>query len=573
MDWEKYKKQLGNSYKQKELDLIEVAFEFAKEAHKEQKRQTGGPYIDHPIAVSLKVANLKLDPHAVMAALLHDITEECKVEIKAIKKEFGPEVARLVKGVTKVSKIQYKGVERSAESMRKMFMAMAQDVRVIIIKLLDRLDNLGTLHVFSKEKQKRIALESLEIYAPVADRLGMSEIKLQLEDAAFKYAYPEEYEWIIKETKEKMPEREKYLKKVIPVLEKEVKKERIKILAIHYRAKHHYSLWKKLIRYGMDWYLIYDLMAVRIVVRSIEDCYTVLGIIHKSWKPLPGRIKDYIALPKQNGYKSLHTTVFGPKKKVIELQIRTPEMHEEAEFGIAAHWAWEMAGKPAQMGKISHRKYYWIKQLQDWQKKINKDTTGKEFLESLKIDFFKDRIFVLTPKGDVVDLPESATPIDFAYHVHSDIGNAMVAAKVNNRIVPLSRELVSGDIVEIMTQKNKKPSIKWLEHAKTSAAKNHIKASLKSQGIIVDLRSKMKKVIKTEIIIINIDRVGMIKDVTSVFSKLKINIPSLVSKELDNRYSTITLQFSSKNKEQVAKIVTVLKKIKGIEEVKTRTIN
>jgi len=569
MTWDNYKKQLPENYSKNDLDFIRVAFDFANETHKDQKRLTGGPYIDHPIAVSLMAASLKIDTETITAALLHDAIEEGNVSLKTIREKCGPGVLWLVKALTKVDKIQFQGAERSAESLRKMFLAMAQDIRVVIIKLFDRLDNIGTLEVFPNEKRKRIALETLEIYAPLADRLGMGEIKLQLEDRAFKYAYPEEYDWIIKETKQKIPERETYLKKIVPTLQKETEKEGIKIKSINYRAKHYYSLWKKLLRYNMDWYLIYDLMAVRIIVKSIEDCYSILGTIHKLWKPLPGRIKDYIALPKQNGYQSLHTTVFGPEKKVVEFQIRTPKMHEEAEYGIAAHWAWEMAGKPIELTKkeVGYKKFHWVKQLQNWHKKINKNTTGKQFLDNLKIDFFKDRVFVLTPKGDVMDLPEGSTPIDFAYHIHSDIGNSMVAAKANNKIVPLSYSLVSGDMIEVLTQKNKKPSQKWLDHAKTSVAQNHIKNSLKKQGIIIRRSKKPQEKKKTEIIIINIDRVGMIKDVTSVFSSLKININHLVSKELDKRNSTMSLVFSPKSKEEVNKIITRLKKIDGVEEV------
>lgn len=482
MDWLKYKDKLPNIYSDKDLKLIEKAFLFASEVHSEEKRLTGEPYITHPIAVSLKVAEIKLDAQTITASLLHDTCETDPTLTKKISKEFGTEVAFLIKGVTKVDKIEYHGIERSAESTRKMFMAMAQDIRVIIIKLFDRLHNLETLYILPEEKQKRIAVETLDIFSPVADRLGMGEVKLQLEDAAFKYAHPEEYKWILKETREKIPERELYLaKKVIPTLEKELKKENIPVIVIKYRAKHYYSLWKKLLRNNMDLSSIYDLAAVRIMVNSVENCYAVLGVIHKLWKPLPGRIKDYIALPKQNGYQSLHTTVFCIDKKVTEFQIRTLKMHEEAEQGIAAHWAWEMAGKPKQIQTMPHKKFAWIKQLQSWHKKFSKELSGDQFLESLKIDFFKNRIFVLTPKGDIIDLPEGATPIDFAYHIHSDVGDSIIGAKVNNHIVPLSYELASGDMVEIKTQKKKKPNVKILKYAKTTLAQEHIRASLKKQ--------------------------------------------------------------------------------------------
>jgi len=422
MDWQEYAQKITlESYTPENASLIKRAFELASEIHEDEKRLTGEPYITHPITVSINVADLKIGANSIVAALLHDAYETDPSLIKKIGKEFGREISFLIKGLTKVDKVEYHGAERSAESARKMFMAMAQDIRVIIIKLFDRLHNLETLHALPEEKRKRIAMETLEIYAPVADRLGMGGIKLKLEDAAFKYAYPEQYEWILKETREKLSEREKYLKKIIPIIKKELAKEKIPVISILYRAKHYYSLWKKLLRNNMDWYMIYDLAAVRIIVNSLENCYSTLGVIHKLWKPLPGRIKDYIALSKQNGYQSLHTTVFCVDKKITEFQIRTEKMHEEAEQGIAAHWAWEMAGKPRQISQLPHDKFSWINQLQTWHKKFHKELTSEKFLESLKIDFFKDRVFVLTPKGDIIDLPEGATPIDFAYHIHSEI--------------------------------------------------------------------------------------------------------------------------------------------------------
>lgn len=576
MEWQEYKEKIPQNYTAEDLSLIKKAFEFASEIHKDEKRLTDKPYIVHPAAVSLEVSKLKIGAPAVAAALLHDTYESNPTVLKRMHKEFVPEIAFLVKGLSKVDKIQYKGMERSAESTRKMFMAMAQDVRVIIIKLLDRLNNLETLHVLPAEKQKRIAMETLEIFAPVADRLGMGDIKLKLEDSAFKYAFPEEYKWITKETREKIPEREKYLKKkIIPLITEEIKKEKINPGAIQYRAKHYYSLWKKLLKNNMDWYIIYDLAAVRIIVESVEECYRVLGIIHKLWKPLPGRIKDYIALPKQNGYQSLHTTVFCVNNKVTEFQIRTQKMHEEAECGIAAHWAWEMAGKPTSIGKneMPHQKFAWIKQLREWQKKFNKEE-GRDFLESLKIDFFKDRIFVLTPHGDIIDLPEGATPIDFAYHIHSKLGNSITGAKINSRIVPLSHELSSGDIVEILTQKGRKPNIKMVDYAKTSLAKKHIRSATKKHQLLYETEDK-KENMKAELNLTVEDRIGMIKDITSLLSLFRINIESLVTKEKEtanNNYAVINLTFSAKNKTQIEKIATRLKTIKGVEEISPRSI-
>ncbi len=355
----------------------------------------------------------------------------------------------------------------------------------------------------------------------------------------------------------------------MPIVKKELEKEGIKIITIDSRAKHYYSLWKKLLRYDMDWNLINDLVAVRIIVSSVENCYAVLGVLHKLWRPLPGRIKDYIALPKQNGYQSLHTTVFCIDNVRTEFQIRTPEMHNEAENGIAAHWAWEITGKPASGTKLQSSKFNWVKQLREWHKAFDKDAASdKSFLESLKIDFFKNRVFVLTPKGDVVDLPESATPIDFAYHIHSEIGNHMSGAKVNGRIVSFDHPLVSGDIVEIIVQKNRKPSSEWLAHAKTSLAKGHIRSLLKKQGYLSGI-NPLKKELKTEIIVAARDRIGLLKDISEIFSLNHISIQDIsVKKSTD--YPRISVIFTPKNKEQLQKIKMKLKDIKGVEQVSSK---
>ncbi|MFC1751681.1 RelA/SpoT family protein [Patescibacteria group bacterium] len=565
MTAKEYLKKLPKKYTPKELEDIRRAFEFASEIHKDEKRLTGGSYIDHPIAVSLLAVDLNMDAQTIISSLLHDTYETDKTTLNKIRKHFGQEVAFLVKGLSKFKKIKYRGIERNAESTRKMFMAAAKDIRVIIIKLLDRFDNLGTLHVLPEIKQRRIAMETLEIYAPIADRLGISSIKSKLEDRAFKYAYPEEYAWIINETNEKTPRREAYLQKIMPTLSRELAKENIAPENINFRAKHYYSLWKKLLRKNMDWYSIYDLAAARIIVDSTEMCYATLGVIHKLWKPLPGKIKDYIALPKPNGYQSLHTSVFCVDDKITEFQIRTKKMHEEAEFGIAAHWAWEMAGKPERAIGTSPRNIPWIKQLHDWQKKFNKNMNSEEFLKALKIDFFSDRVFVLTPRGDIIDLPEGATPVDFAYHIHSNLGDTIIGAKVNNKIIPLSSELYSGDMVEIIRQKNKKPSIKLLDNAKTSVAKNHIKSSLKKQGIFV--KAPKQKQRKTHLKIAGEDRIGLINDITSVITSFGINMESIVQNEPHGKYANVFICFIPKNKKQVPLVVTRLKKIKGVEEV------
>ncbi len=568
--WPDFKEKLlaksKRRFSDEELVLIRMSFEYSVLAHENQKRLSGEPYINHVIDVSLETASLKLDAKTISAALLHDTVEDNVATMRDIKKKFGEEVAFLVRGVTKVDKLKYHGVERAAESMRKMFLAVAEDIRVVVLKLVDRLNNMKTLYALpSVEKQKRIASETLEIYAPLADRLGMGEIKNELEDLSFEYVYPKEYEWIKKEIGLKMPERERYIKRVMPMVKKELSAERIKPLDLSARAKHYYSAWKKLLRYDMDWDRILDLVALRVVVSNVEECYAVLGIIHKLWRPVPGRIKDYIALPKPNGYQSLHTTVFCLDGQPTEFQIRTESMHREAEYGIAAHWFWDEAGKPKRGAEFEGHKFSWVRQLQSWQKEFRRGQSSEEFLESLKIDFFKDRIFVLTPKGDVVDLPEGATPIDFAYHIHSEIGNRAAGAKINSKMSPLSTPLISGNVVEILTQKNKKPSSEWLNFVKTSLARGRIKRAL---GITRPPEKTDENEIELNITVKN--RVGILKDITAVLASFKINIESVSSAASGNEYPTIAVKFRVKKREQLERVKTRLKKVRGVQSVEEK---
>lgn len=538
------------------IDLIRHVYEFTEKAHNCQKRASGDDYIIHPLAAALTLANLNLDTPTIAAALLHDVLEDTKVTAKILEQEFGKEITFLVEGVSKIGKIKYYGTERDVENLRKMILAMAEDIRVILIKLADRFHNMETLKFLTPEKQKRIALETLEIYAPLANRLGMGELKGHLEDLAFPYAYPVEYKWLLDQTKDKYQEREEYLKKVQPIVEQTFREEKLDDFQISTRAKHYYSLFKKLQKYGMDFEKIYDLAAFRIIVPTVEKCYLVLGIIHKLWRPLPGRIKDYIALPKPNHYQSLHTTVFCIDGKMTEFQIRTPKMHEEAENGIAAHWAYSEHGKPLAGVKIDE-KLIWIRQLKEWQKEFR---GSEEFLDSLKIDFFKDRIFVLTPKGDVMDLPEGATPVDFAYQIHSEIGNQCSGAKVNNKMVSLDHALNNGDVVEILTQRNKKPSPGWLDFTKTNEARNKIRKYLN----ITQSKIKAPKIFPIELKIAYHDRVGLLKDISNIFYKEKINIASV---ENDKKAPFIYIRFSLLNKNFLTSLLTKLKKIKGIEEI------
>lgn len=462
-----------------DIELVGKAFDFAERAHEGQTRYSGEPYFVHPFETAKTLARLQLDAPTIAAGLLHDTCEQTNIDEKILKKEFGNEIAFLVSGVTKLGKLRYHGEKEKVENLRKMFLAMAKDIRVVLIKLADRLHNMRTLEYVPKEKQKRIALETLEVYAPLANRLGMGEIKGQLEDLAFPFVYPEEYKKTKELLKNKYEQKEKNIIKIKYKLLEELKKNGIENTKIDSRLKHLYSLFKKLRKpkINMDIDLVYDLIALRIIVDTVEECYKCLGIIHKMWKPLPGMIKDFIAMPKPNGYQSLHTTVFADGGKITEIQIRTEEMHREAESGIAAHWAYEELGKPKGGGKI-HPRLAWVNQFIEWQGGVSK---LKDFLKMLKIDFFKDRVFCFTPKGDVIDLPEGATAIDFAYAIHAEIGNQAIGTTINNKFVSLNSVLRNGDIVEIKTQKNKKPSIEWLKHAKTSLARKQIKLSLKKE--------------------------------------------------------------------------------------------
>ncbi len=475
IEFEKFLQIIKEKYQPEDQDMIRLAYDFAETAHQGQKRESGDPYITHPLTTAKKLAELQLDLPTIVAGLLHDVPEETNISISEIEKNFGTEVADLVNGVTKLGKIKYRGIERYAENLRKMFVAMSDDIRVIFIKFADRIHNLKTLSVLPPVKQKRIATESLEIYAPIADRLGMGKIKGELEDLAFPYVYPDAYDWLLKTIPKEYQAREKYLAKARKTIERALKKNNIPIetVSIHGRTKHLYSLYKKLLRPHIDKDIsqIYDLVALRIIVPTIGDCYSALGIVHGLYKPMPGRIKDYIAQPKPNGYQSLHTTVFTENGQAIEFQIRTTKMHEEAEFGIAAHWHYKEHD-----GNFNKKNLKWIKELADWQKEI-KDS--EQFINTVKLDIFQSRIFVFTPKGDVIDLPEQSTPIDFAYHVHSLVGDKCTGARVNNQMVSLGSQLKSGDIVEIITDKNRKgPNADWLEMAKTSMARSKIRSAI-----------------------------------------------------------------------------------------------
>ncbi|MEA3296083.1 MAG: RelA/SpoT family protein [Patescibacteria group bacterium] len=471
-----------------DIKLIKKAFYFAKKAHQGQKRESGEDYIIHLLYTAFYLTKLNLNSTTIASGLLHDVLEDTKISEQELKKEFGKEILFLVQGVTKLNKIKYRGTKRYVENLKKMFFATAKDIRVILIKLCDRLHNAQTLRYLAPEKAKKMAIETLEIYSPIAMRLGIGELSGRLQDSAFPFAYPEEYKKLISQVKDKYEKRKKYLKKIKPIIQKKLRKKQISIIEIDYRSKRYWSLYNKLQRYDNDLDKIYDLVALRIIVKDIEECYKTMGIIHKLWRPIPGKIKDYIAMPKTNKYRSLHTTVFCVNGKITEFQIRTPQMHEEAERGIAAHWYYsEQKGLKAHLKKLiskaPEKEIQWVKELGKYKEK-SKDINFDNYLKSLKIDFFKKRIFVFTPKGDVMNLPENACCVDFAFATHTEIGEQCEQAKVNGKIAPLSRCLKNGDIVKIITNKNKKPSRDWLKFVKTNLARAKIKNYFKDETAI-----------------------------------------------------------------------------------------
>ena len=485
--------------KKTDTKLIMKAFNFANEKHKDQKRSSGEPYIIHPVNVAYILAEMGMDDKTISAALLHDIVEDTDVEQKDIEEIFGEEISQMVEGVTKLSTIQFATIEeKQVENYRRMFLAMGKDIRVILIKLADRLHNMRTLKFLSKERQLANAKETIDLYAPLANRLGLYSIKAELEDLSFKYLYPKEYYELVEGINKKKEERLKFIEIIMKDISDKLKKQRVDA-EVTGRAKHLYSIYKKMKRDNCTLDQIYDLFALRIIVNSVKDCYSALGVVHEMYNPMPGRFKDYIAVPKPNMYQSIHTTLLGEKGTPFEVQIRTWDMHRIAEFGIAAHWAYKEAnflGRGKKNVVVTDDKLAWLRETLEWQQEMQ---DPEQFLETLKTELFEDEVYVFTPKGAIKVLPKDATPIDFAYSIHAEIGNHMTGAKINSKIMPIITKLNNGDIVEIITSDNSKgPSMDWLKFVKSTSAKTKINSWFKKERKLENIE-KGKELIEKEI--------------------------------------------------------------------------
>jgi GTP diphosphokinase / guanosine-3',5'-bis(diphosphate) 3'-diphosphatase len=501
--------------------MVEKAYHFSQEAHRGQLRESGESYIIHPLGVVMILAELELDLVTIVAGLLHDVVEDTATTLDDIRQEFGAEVASLVDGVTKLSRLDFTSKEeQQAETLRKMFIAMAQDIRVVMIKLADRTHNLRTLRYLNTDKQKEIARETLEIYAPLAHRLGIYMIKWELEDLAFRYMQPEEYFQLVEKLAKKRREREHFINRIIWVLQDQLSEANIQA-EIQGRPKHLFSIYNKMKAQGKDLSEIYDLTAVRIIVESVKDCYHTLGIVHTIWKPIPGRFKDFIAMPKPNMYQSLHTTVFAAENELAEIQIRTWDMHRTAEYGIAAHWRYKEKVKDSDE---LDQKLAWLRQLLEWQHDYR---DAREFIKDLKGDLFTDEVFVFTPKGDVLDLPAGSVTIDFAYKIHTDVGNRCTGARVNGRLMPLDYQLKTGDMVEVVTSKSGSPSRDWLNLVKTNQAKSKIRSWFKKERREENIE-KGKEMLEREIRRVNVEqrlaiKQDMLEDVGRSFNLMSVD--------------------------------------------------
>ena len=558
---------------------IRSAYELAKVNHQGQKRNSGEDYIIHPLHVAMILADMNMDSATIIAGLLHDTIEDTSVTYEDIEKKFGKEIAELVDGVTKLKKLNYKSkAEKQAENIRKMVLAMAKDIRVIIVKLADRLHNMRTLEYMTEAKKIEKATETLEIYAPIADRLGMSRVKWELEDLSLRYLDPDEYYKLVDMVNKRRKEREELINSIIDTLKINLERVGIKC-EINGRPKNFYSIYKKMKVKGKVFDEIYDLSAVRILTNDIKDCYGALGVVHTLWKPIPGRFKDYIAMPKPNNYQSLHTTVIDNNGETFEVQIRTYQMHQTAEYGIAAHWKY----KTGQTKTTSFdENLTWLRQLMEWQKDLN---DPNDFMDTLKVDFFADEVFVFSPKGDVINLPEGSTPIDFAYRIHTQVGNTCVGAKVNGRIVPLSYKLSSGNIVDIITNSNSGPSLDWLNIVKSNQAKKKISQYFKIKDRDKNIE-KGKEILEKEAKRLNYNVNEFLKDEWIDEVRAKLNVSTIDDLYAALGFGTVKLsQVTAKlidiynrfNKKPIKNIVKSKRKVqksgidvKGVDGVKVR---
>lgn len=535
-----------------DIKLIRRTYEFAKEKHGMQLRKSGEPYIIHPVQVAYILATLGLDDSTICAALLHDIAEDTEVTIKDIENEFSLEVAEMVDGVTKLGKLQYTSVEeQQVENYRKMFLAMGKDIRVILIKLSDRLHNMRTLKYLKRDRQIAIATETADLYAPLANRLGIYSLKWELEDLSFKYLHPDEYREIVEGIDRKREERLEFIDMIMNQIKTELKVQKIDA-EITGRAKHLYSIYRKMKRDNKTLDQIYDLFALRIIVNSVKDCYTALGVVHELYNPMPGRFKDYISVPKTNMYQSLHTTLIGPKGTPFEVQIRTWDMHRIAEYGIAAHWAYKEANKQKKSTVIVQEdKLAWLRESLEWQKDMQ---DPQEFLKTLKTELFEDEVYVFTPKGQIKVLPRGSTPIDFAYSVHAEIGHHMVGCKVNSKMMPIITKLNNGDIIEIITSDQAKgPSRDWLKFVKSSSAKNKIQQWFKKnerEDNIVKGKDLIEKEIK---------RIGMNYETLFKNEYVQVALNRYKFNAIDDMYSAVGFGAISASK-IIAKILEAYKK-------------
>jgi len=500
---------VSEHYPQADLGALDAAFDLAVEAHKGQVRATGEPYVTHPIATAQALAELGIDPIAIQAALLHDVPEDTEYSLSDVEERFGSEVAQLVDGVTKLSRFStHSHEQQQAENIRKMLLAMAQDIRVVLIKLADRLHNMRTLHGLPSDKQQRIARQTMEIYAPLAERLGIWQMKWELEDLAFKTLEPERFRDLARMLDTRRRGRETYIDRAIAELRPKLEESGI-VADLQGRPKHIYSIWKKMQRKSAEFGEIYDVYAIRILVEDVRECYAALGVVHSIWRPIPGQFDDYIAVPKNNLYQSLHTAVIALDGKPLEIQIRTQQMHQVSEVGIAAHWRYKEGTKS---DREYDAKLAWLRQLMDWQRDVSDAT---EFVEGIKLDIFQDQVFVFTPKGDIKDLPAGATPLDFAYRIHTDVGHRTIGSKVNNRLVPLDYRLKNGDIVEIVTTKGEHgPSRDWLNVVRTSHAREKIRQWFKrkdrDENIVhgkESLERELRRLARTSISAVGVDRI------------------------------------------------------------------